>query len=89
MRTTRIPDGGDLELAEARHQASAEAFHHLAEPMLLAWADRVTGTHSPNVECCGDGTKETWEIYAESRGASLRIEIGARYVFIFRDAAGE
>lgn len=87
MKIVQIPDGGRLELAEAQRRASAEASKHLAGPMLLAWADRATGTHSPNVECCGDGTKETWEIYAESRGGSLRIEIGKRYIFVFRDTA--
>lgn len=87
MKVIHIPDGGAMELAEAQRMASAEASNHLTDPMLLAWADRVAGVHSPNVECCGDGTKGAWEIYAESRGGSLRIEIGPRYVFIFRDAA--
>lgn len=87
MKGIRIASDSAMELAEAQRQASAEASSHLTDPMLLAWTDRVAGIHSPNVECCGDGTKGAWEIYAESRGGSLRIEIGPRYVFIFRDAA--
>jgi len=31
--------------------------------------------------------KESWEIYAESRGGAVRIEIANQYTFIFRDAA--
>jgi len=75
----------DLAFDEARDLAAREAGSRMEDPMLLAWLDRGVGRHSPDVDCCRAEGKETWEIYAESRGGSLRIEVGDDYVFIFRE----
>jgi len=74
-----------LEFDTARHLAADEAAKYLKEPMMLSWLNHRTGQHSPNVECCQEDGKESWEIYAESRGGAVRIEITGQYTFIFRD----
>ncbi len=85
MRTVRLKTEGEPKFAEAQELAVAEAGRHMADPMALAWQDRVTGRHSPDVDCCREEGKETWEIYAESRGGTLRMEVDGQYVFIFRE----
>ena len=77
-----VPDTG---FNAARVLAGSEASHFLPDPMLLSWLNRKTGQHSPNVDCCQQEGKEAWEIYAESRGGTLRVEVGDDYVFIFRE----
>ena len=55
------------------------------EPMLVAWFDRERDRFFPNITCCdlGDG-RASWEIYADSRGAQLRVNINdGSYVFLF------
>ena len=85
METLKIKQGPDLGFNEAYHFAREEARKHLSDPMALSWLNRKTGRHSPDVECCQEEGKESWEIYAESRGGKLRIEVGEQYVFIFRE----
>ena len=85
MRTLRLEPGRELGFNEARSLANQEAGKYMADPMMLSWLNRKTGQHSPDVECCQEDGKETWEIYAESRGGRVRVEIDDEYVFIFRD----
>jgi hypothetical protein len=85
MQTLRVDSDQYTEFNEALVAARAEAARLLSEPMVLSWLNRRTGQRSPNVECCSGENKEAWEIYAESRGGTLRVEIGDRYVFIFRE----
>ncbi|MFC1892588.1 AF1514 family protein [Chloroflexota bacterium] len=85
MQTLQVGSGHDMEFRAARVVAGAEASRFFTEPMVLSWLNRQTGQHSPNVNCCDEGDKEAWEIYAESRGGTLRVEIGDKYVFIFRE----
>ena len=73
-----------LEFSEAQALAVERAAESLNDPMVLGWLNRATGRHSPDVDCCQEEGKETWEIYAESRGGTLRIEVGEQYVFILR-----
>jgi len=77
-----------MEFDAAQVLASAEAGRYLNDPMILSWLNRKTGQHSPPVDCCQEEGKETWEIYAESRGGTLRVEVGDEYVFIFREGLG-
>jgi hypothetical protein len=73
-----------LDFARARAIAEARARQEAADPMLLAWYDRVAGRFSPQVTCCSDD-KPAWLIYAESRGGDLVIDInGEAYVFVYR-----
>lgn len=74
-----------VDLKSARILADEKAAEVLTDPMLLAWYDREAGRFSPQVECCGE-TKPSWLVYAESRGASLSIDINEQsYVFVYRD----
>jgi hypothetical protein len=85
LHTVKLDAAPGLKLEEALSLAAREAAKHTADPMLLGWLDRTTGRHSPDVDCCQAEGKETWEIYAESRGGNVRIEFGDTYVFIFRE----
>ena len=85
MQTIKLTTEKELEFEQAQALAIAEAYKQLKDPMLLAWLNRKTGRHSPDVECCQEEGKETWEIYAESRGGMLRIEVDDTYVFILRE----
>lgn len=84
MNILHLKANKGLGFAQAQTLALGQAGKHSTDPMILAWLDRSTGRHSPDVDCCQEDGKESWEIYAESRGGSLRIEVGERYVFIFR-----
>ena len=85
MHIVRLQAGNSPAFDEARSMAVSKAAEYVGDPMVLAWLDRETGRHSPDVECCQEEGKETWEIYAESRGGSVRVEVGDRYVFILRE----
>lgn len=85
METFKIEHGPGLDFNTAYSLAREEAAKHLSDPMALGWLDCKTGRHSPDVDCCREEGKESWEIYAESRGGNLRIETGDEYVFIFRE----
>ncbi|MFC2067403.1 AF1514 family protein [Chloroflexota bacterium] len=87
MQKLQIKSDHDIEFNTAMVAAKTEASRFLAEPMVLSWLNRQTGQHSPNVECCTKENKEAWEIYAESRGGILRVELNDKYVFIFREGA--
>jgi len=72
--------GYDAAMAAALKAAEAE----LSDAMLVSWKNNLTGESSPNVDACGVSDLEGWEMYAESRGATLRVEVnGGDYVFIF------
>ena len=85
MRTVKLKTDTDTGFDDAQALAVKESARYLEDPMLLAWLDRTTGRHSPDVECCQEEGKETWEIYAESRGGTLRIEVDDSYIFILRE----
>lgn len=87
MKTVKLECGERLAFDRAQELAGVEAEKHLKEPMNLSWLDRVADRHFPNVECCQEDDKESWEIYAESRGGEVRVEVGDAYVFIFREGA--
>ncbi|RLA97220.1 MAG: hypothetical protein DRG83_16215 [Deltaproteobacteria bacterium] len=80
----RIPDK-DISFDEARALAESVASVYSDDPMLLAWYDRQNDRFFPQVTCCdcGDG-RPTWEIYADSRGASVKVvDNDGDYVFLF------
>ena len=85
MRTLKLDIDADMGFDEAQALAVAEASKHMKDPMVLGWLNRTTGRHSPDVDCCQEEGKETWEIYAESRGGSIRVEAGSQFVFILRE----
>lgn len=86
MRTSHVPPEYPMEFEPAMILAKQQAHKFLADPMMLSWLNRRAGRHSPDVDCCrGARGKEAWEVYAESRGGTLRVELGEQYVFIFRE----
>ena len=85
MQTLKIGTSENLGFDEAKALAINEAAKYVNDPMALSWLNRGTGRHSPNVDCCREEGKESWEIYAESRGGTVRVEINNQYVFIFRE----
>jgi len=85
MQTLQVKSSHDIEFSAAQALAKVEASRLLTVPMVLSWLNRQTGQRSPNIDCCGKGDKEAWEIYAESREGTLRVEIGDKYIFIFRE----
>jgi len=85
MKTLKLKYEQDLGFDKAYSLAREEAAKHVADPMVLSWLQCRTGKHSPDVDCCQEEDKESWEIYAESRGGQLRVEIGDEYIFIFRE----
>ena len=86
MQIVKMETGKDLEFEEARAMAADEAARYVHDPMGLSWLNRRTGRHSPDVDCCQEEGKETWEIYAESRGGTVRVEVDDLFVFIFRES---
>ena len=87
MQILKLEAEHDMDFGAAQVFAKAEASRFLAEPMVLSWLNRQTGQRSPNVDCCSKEDKEAWEIYAESRGGAVRVEIGDKYIFIFKEGA--
>jgi hypothetical protein len=83
-----IHQGRPLDFGQAREIAGQKARELSADPMLLAWYEAKSGKFSPPVECCSE-TKPGWIVYAESRGATITIDINdEEYIFIYRDASG-
>ena len=85
MKTLRLNYDQNMGFDKAYSLARREALNYLDDPMMLSWLNCRNGKHSPDVDCCQEDGKESWEIYAESRGGNLRLKIGNDYVFIFRE----
>jgi len=83
MRTVKLKSHKQFAFREARSIANQEAIKYIEDPMILSWLNRKTGQHSPDVDCCQEDGKESWAIYAESRGGKLRTEVDNQFVFIF------
>ena len=87
METIRLKRDAPLAFEDAQELANGEARKHVKIPMILSWLDRRANRHFPNVDCCQEDGKESWEIYAESRGGTVRVEVGEWYAFIFREGS--
>jgi len=73
--------------AEARRLADRRAAELIDEPLLLAWYDRDEDFESPahTSECHDRCDVPGYIEYAESRGATIRIDVdGGRFVFCYR-----
>jgi hypothetical protein len=76
---------GDLPVGfeQAKVKADAAARREGSESMLLAWYDAARNVGYPEARECTRG-RPNWEVYAESHGANLRVEVnGGVYVFLF------
>jgi hypothetical protein len=73
----------DLDLAGAKALATAAARERSPQAMLLAWNDRRRGESYPNFTC-GSRHRPAWIVYAESRGANLKVNINdGAYTFLY------
>lgn len=85
MITVDVKNRQNMGFTEAYSLAREKAKNYFRDPMALSWLNRQTGRYSPDIDYCHEEGKESWEIYGESRGGTLRIEIGDKYAFIFRE----
>ena len=84
LRIEAVPGVGEPPFLAAQRAAIIAATASSGEVMLLAWKDNLTGNVSPDVAACGPCGLEGWELYAQSRGGDVRVEVhGGDYVFIF------
>ena len=73
----------DLEFNSAKDLAKQQAQERSPDAMLLSWYNRKTGEYYPRYDC-GREDKPVWELFAESRGANLTVDVDkGDYVFMF------
>jgi hypothetical protein len=73
-----------LDFDSAKLLADSIAKKETPDPMLLAWFDEKSWTHSPAI-VCGCGDKPSWIVYAQSRGANITVLVNeGEYVFLYR-----
>ena len=72
------------DIFSASRSAAAEALEEQdINAFLISWKNNLTGESSPSVKSCRCDI-EGWELYALTRGATLRVEInGGEIVFLF------
>ena len=72
-----------LNLQRAQDLARIKAREINPDAMLLAWYDARNDTGYPDVEC-GSRDAPPWEVFAQSRGGNLTIDINeGTYTFIY------
>ena len=77
-------DGAALDLNSARSIADGKAGEMSNNPILLAWFEKKSGRHSPNI-AYGCQEKPSWLVYAQFRGGSISVDINNQeYVFVYR-----
>ena len=73
----------ELEFTSAKDMAKQTAQARSRDAMLLSWYNRKTGEFYPRYDCGGQN-RPAWEVFAESRGANLTVDVdGGDYVFMF------
>ena len=73
----------ELEFTSAKDLAKQTAQERSQDAMLLSWYNRKTGDFYPRFDCGGQD-RPAWEVFAESRGANLTVDVdGGDYVFMF------
>ena len=76
-------DSSALNLQTAQDLARQKARAINPDAMLLAWFDARTGRGYPDIQC-GRTDKPPWEVFAESRGGNLTIDVNdGTYTFIY------
>ncbi len=74
-----------LDFSAAKFIADSKVKERASRPMLLAWFDKKALRSSPNQICC-DCAKPTWQVYAETRGGHVMVNINnEEYIFVYRD----
>lgn len=90
VQIVEVAEGGPADLHAAMQLAVTIAQERLEEHMLLSWYDRDRGIESPRhaKECARPGAVPGYVDYGLSRGARLKVDIGAgRFVFFFLPVA--
>jgi len=73
----------DLEFVSAKDLAKQTALERSQDAMLLSWYNRKTGEYYPRYDC-GREDKPVWELFAESRGANLTVDVDdGDFIFMF------
>ncbi len=76
-------DEPDLDFNSARDHAKAKALAINSNAMQLAWYNKKTDQGFPNYEC-SPGDRPPWQVFADSRGANLTIDINeGTFLFIY------
>jgi hypothetical protein len=76
-------DETDLDFNTARDHAKAKALTINRNAMQLAWYDRQTDKGFPDYDC-GPGDRPPWQVFADSRGANLTIDVNnGSYLFLY------
>jgi hypothetical protein len=85
VRVARDADAADF--MAAKRMADEVAARELAEPVCLSWYDRAADRESPAhaSECHGDCEMPGYVEYAVTRGAELKVVVGAEaFIFCYR-----
>lgn len=88
MKQVRIRfSGTELDYRQAAELAGvcAKEDNGIADPVLMAWCDRMTGRVSPVIE--GSNPRYRWRDYGASHGGQLEVDIGNSYAFIYADSS--
>jgi len=81
--SVRVETGLDDIFSASRTAAAKALEEQEINAVLISWKNNLTGESSPPVEACRCDI-EGWELYALTRGATLRVEInGGEIVFLF------
>ena len=76
-------DEPDLDFNTARDHAKAKALEINSNAMQLAWYNKQTDQGFPNYDC-GPGDRPPWQVFAESRGAYLTIDVNnGTFLFLY------
>ena len=76
-------DERELDFFKATDLARQKARDTNSDAMLLAWHNGATGEFYPRFDC-GSNERPAWRVFAESRGANLKIDINkGTYTFMF------
>jgi hypothetical protein len=73
----------ELDFVAAKTMAKAKALEINTDAMMLSYYDDRRSEGFPNYDC-GSQTKPPWEVFAESRGCNLIIDIDdGDYLFFY------
>jgi hypothetical protein len=76
-------DDAELDFNTARARAKTKALEISRNAMQLAWFNGQTGRGFPDYDC-GPGDRPPWQVFADSRGANLTIDINdGTFIFIY------
>lgn len=76
-------DAATLDFVQAKTLAKAKALEINSDAMMLSYYNQKKNEGFPNYDCGGDD-KPPWEVFAESRGCNLIIDVDdGDYLFFY------